>query len=296
MSQKSDDRLETEAQQLEEKAYKTGRITACSRLRIFHARHLLEIYKTGLITRPSLPTHSGPLRLTKIPDDILGVLLVSRPDTAKKTFLEIPGDVLWPKRKRGRPRNETLAALAKSQRCSERQARRLLASSKQRKRVRETPIPDEKWALQQREKRAQLVQALKHENDLNRIACTLENLNPDWAGALFEVNIRVRELAEQMVAKAGTATVLLKCSFALQSIGLRFALNALGCSRSTIYRKFSGRLDSLRTDGEILRAYDLSQVDTQIGSKPRRPSAEETENAWSVQTTSSPENFRAVSH
>jgi hypothetical protein len=158
------------------------------------------------------------------------------------------------------------------------------------------PPPNEKWALQQREKRAQLVQALKHENDLNRIACTLENLNPDWAGALFEVNIRVRELAEQMVAKAGTATVLLKCSFALQSIGLRFALNALGCSRSTIYRKFSGRLDSLRTDGEILRAYDLSQVDTQIGSKPRRPSAEETENAWSVQTTSSPENFRAVSH
>jgi hypothetical protein len=91
MSQKSDDlrwqiwrldeqfeRLETEAQQLEEKAYKTGRITACSRLRIFQALHLLEIYKTGLITRPSLPTHSGPLRLTKIPDDILGVLLVSR--------------------------------------------------------------------------------------------------------------------------------------------------------------------------------------------------------------------------
>jgi hypothetical protein len=179
--------------------------------------------------------------------------------------------VLWPKGERGRPRNETLAALAKSQRCSERQARRLLASSKQRKRVRETPTADEKWALQQREKRAQLVQALKHENDLNRIACTLENLNPDWAGALFEVNIRVRELAEQMVAKAGT--VLLKCSFALQSIGLRFALNALGCSRSTIYRKFSGRLDSLRTDGEILRAYDLSQVDTQIGSKPPRPSA-----------------------
>jgi len=290
-------RFREEAQEFEE-ILRTVRLPhgLCSFLRIGRAHHLREIYHTGCIARRPLPTHTAPVPPLKIPPEVLRSFEADHPTgsaTVKaKTYLNIPDELLhellWPKRKRGRTRNETRQALAKSHRCTERHARRLFTSGNQRKRVRERPSTDEEWALEQRKKRAELVQALKQENVLNCVASVLDilRLSGEKFCLLPKVSVWARRFAKDIITKRGGPEALLMCSFALPSVGLHFVSKTLGWSRSTIYRKIPSRqLDSLRSDGEILRAHDPSQLAAdQIRRKEHRRVTQGTANAWSQQT------------
>jgi hypothetical protein len=216
--------------------------SAAGRCRIQQARRLRETYKSGHIPRPSLPPpHSQEVRAPEIPWDLLNSLEARPTNPAFATA--IPDDVLWPKRKRGRPRNKALQALANSQRCSIRHARRLLASGKQRERVREHLSPTEEWALQQRKKRAKLVQALEQELSIDQLAywlnlsyhweaytTGLENGDDDLVDRLLSVepNSWARQLAERMAAEKGS---LAASGFVRQSLGLQPSVSV---SRSTI--------------------------------------------------------------
>ena len=275
-------------------------VNAVQRLRQCEAPYLREIYLTGHITRPSLPRHWEPSRPVEIPAEILESLGTDSAKTAPKIPSELLHELLWPKRKRGRPRNVALHALVESQRCSERHSRRLIASGKQRKRVRERSSLTEDWALQQREKRAKLVQALEQELSINELAYwlnlsyhweaytkALKNGDDDLVDRLLsaEPNSWARQLAERMAAEKGSLAAL---GFVRQSLGLRPSVSV---SRSTMYRRFP----RLHTSCKTLREYDPSQAVNALNrSKPRRPVREENENAWTIQTTFSPENLRAV--
>jgi hypothetical protein len=302
----------------------TGRFPhgACSVIRIARARRLREIYKTGCIVRPSLPTRWDPV---EIPPEIWPNSVEEvRPRDAAAACVEIPDELLYQKhellyskRKRGRPRNQALRALAESQRCSIRHARRLLASGRKRERVRESPSSEEEWALQQQEKCAKLLQALEREQCINDLTYMLNLLNhwdaynKAWEDCdydlvarllLSEISASARQFAQRMVANRGTAEALVICGLAFPSIGLRYPSIKLGVSHSTIYRRFCGRLKDLRDVGEILRTTALPNADaSQIADV-----TEEIESPWSQQTTwkktavrngirrFSPENFRAV--
>ena len=304
-------------QQFEPRELKPANWTsAAERLRKQEAPYLREVYRIG---RPALrppPKHwevPQQREQLEIPREILLELEV-RPRDAAAACVRIPDELLWPKRKRGRPRNKTLHTLAKSQRCSERHARRLLASGEQRKRVRRSLGPDEHWALQQREKRAALLQALKQEEALDRLSRILTVLNcwdayekaykeRDSEGVVMllssEVGASVRQFVKRMLDEKGVVEATVICGFALPGIGLRLASIHLGLSRNTIYRRFRGRLQSLRTQGEILRTTALPDAGSQIVEITK-----ETENAWAQQTNRSaalhnrkhfsPENFRAI--
>jgi len=308
----------------------------CSRFWIARARRLQEIYKTGCITRRPLPTRSEqveipPECLVKCAD-VGETTATGRPITvpvevrsgdAATTYVKIPDEVLYPKdellypkRRRGRPRNQAVQALANSQRCSIRHARRLLTSGKQRKRVRESPSSEEEWALQQRKKRAKLIQALKQEQFTNHLAYRLNLLNhweaykKAWEDCDYglvdnllssEISASTRQFAERMVADKGIAEALVICNFAFPRLGLRCASIQLGVSRSTIYRRFRGRLKSLRHAGETLRTTALPDADVPQVAGIMEP----IETPWSQQTTwkktavrngnrFSPENFRGV--
>ena len=276
-------------------------VNAVQRLRQCEAPYLREIYLTGHITRPSLARHWEPSRPVEIPAEILESLGTDSAKTAPKIPSELLHELLWPKRKRGRPRNEALQALVKLQKCSDRHARRLLAFGKQRERVREHLRPSEEWALQQRAKRAELVRDLKENELRDDLARVLDVLTRGWERVWLSSSVspQARELAKQMVDARGIETALLICGFALGEIDLRFASKTLGVSRSTIYRRFRGRLTWLKTRGKdlatTLPSADLSKVvDAPLLVKRRYSDTEENENAWAMQTTFSPENFRAA--
>lgn len=277
--------------------YTPTKCNAVERLRSKRCGFLRGIYKTGQIRRPSLPIRSYRVSLREIPRDVLEALLTNPAPSGKKTFVEIPDDVLLPKRRRGRPRNESLRALAKEQRCSERHARRLLASGKQREPMRERLSSDEAWALQQREKRAALVQALKQEDVLNLIAHMLDILHRDVETVCLSPDIsgRARPWAVSMANHSGIDQALLICGFALGNNAVRSASISLGVSRSTICRTVRGKLHRLRSRGaELARALvdvdlDLSQVpDAPVRTGSRRLVTEQGENASSAQTTYQP--------
>ena len=275
-------------------------VNAVQRLRQCEAPYLREIYLTGHITRPSLPRHWEPSRPVEIPAEILESLGTDSAKTAPKIPSELLHELLWPKRKRGRPRNEALQALVKLQKCSDRHARRLIASGKQRKRVRERPSLTEDWALQQREKRAALVQALKEENALYHLAYGLDVLKRGLETVCLSPDLSswARQLAAKMAKHQGIVTALLICGFALGRNALRLASIHLGSSRSTIYRMVRGHVRSLRRHGETLRDCDLSQVvGAENRSKARQVITEESENAWSLQTNWQPETaYKLLTH
>jgi len=232
------DLRDLEAQRLRQEIYETGRLPggACTLFWLGETAYLRQIYETGRINRRPLPTRSEWVAV-EIPPEIL-FELETAPTDALAACVEIPDELLWlnlqsPKRKRGRPRNKALQALANSQRCSIRHARRLLASGKQRERVRKYLSPSEEWALQQQKKRAKLVQALEQELSINQLAhclnlsyhweaytTALDNSDDDLVVRLLsaETNSWARQLAERMAAEKGSLAAL---GFVRQSLGLQ---------------------------------------------------------------------------
>jgi hypothetical protein len=146
--------------------------------RCWERRHayLSQIYRTGVVPR----RYVGSLAVREtmpIPDDLLDDLLAMLPlSPSVEQSVTIPDDVLFPKPKRGRPRNDALHRQANDLQCSPRHARRLLATSKPRQRDRERRPADVIEALQAHQKRAALVRALQAEEVVSYLSHVIRYL------------------------------------------------------------------------------------------------------------------------
>jgi hypothetical protein len=223
-----------------------------------------------------------------IPDELLAEWL-AMPSPSIKQSLTIPDDVLFPKAKRGRPRNNALRRQANDLQCSPRHARRLLATSKPRQRSRERLPEDVIQALQARQKRAALVremeEEIKEETVVSYLSFAISYLrNKGYTvHPYLEVDCQIaRELVKQ---EEGLIAPVLIVSTAMGSKSFQIAANLLGISRATIYRHWGSRLDEFRRrarDFLALAVVDVGNLELREG---KRRVCTSPDTAWEEQTT-----------
>lgn len=226
--------------------------SAVSRLREQRHPYLCEIYRTGIVQRKAVRS-LAPRKEIRIPDALL-----TMPSPPIKQSVTIPNELLFPKPKRGRPRNVTLRRQANDLRCSSRQARRLLANGKPRHRDRERQPDDVIEVLKAREERKALVREMKAEAVVFYLTCALDLLNNKMLTTSPYSKLGCR-LARRWVKKQGLVAPVLMISYAMGANSFRNAGKLLGMSRATLYRNYGSQLDDLRRRAPDLLA--LAVVD-----------------------------------
>jgi hypothetical protein len=211
---------------------------------------------------------------------------------------DIPEELIFPKPKRGRPRKTPLEAV-KSLGCTERHARRLVASERPRERHREKPDEEMSWILEMRTKRADLVRELEAEEAIKALALGLDYLNRGRSKVrvIPPVQPQVRRMAEDLVQREGLPAAAVICGYAWGE-GLSFACHVLGVSLATVSRMFKGSRKELSDRGEELRdnlpKSDLSKISLERPKSQRRCVADDT-SAWADQTNWTPPSTTATS-
>jgi hypothetical protein len=223
-----------------------------------------------------------------IPDELLAELLAT-PSPSIKQSLTIPDDVLFPKAKRGRPRNDALRRQANELQCSPRHARRLLATRKPRQRERERKPNDVIDALQARQKRAALVREMEEEMEAETVVWYLSFAisflrNKGYTVHPYsEVDCQIaRELVKH---EEGLIAPVLIVSTAMGSKSFHIAAKQLGMSRATIYRHWGSRLDEFRRRARYFLALAVIDVRNLELRKGKRRVCTSPDTAWEEQTT-----------
>jgi hypothetical protein len=251
--------------------------------------YLCQIYRTGEVPRRDVGSLAVRETIT-IPDDVLAELL-AMPSPSIKQSLTIPDDVLFPKPKRGRPRNDALRRQANDLQCSARHARRLLATSKPRQRDRERQ-PDVIEALQACQKRAALVREMEEETEeetvVSYLSFAISYLRNKTVTSYSEEDCR---LARRWVEYQGLVAPVLIVSAAMGSKSFhidRIDAKILRISRATIYRHYGSRLDEFRRRAQDLLGLpvvDWKKMANMELPKRKRGVLSRPDTAWEEQTT-----------
>jgi hypothetical protein len=230
----------------------TSFCSAASRWREHRHPYLCEIYRTGAVPRRAVESLAARKRIP-VPDELLAM-----PSPHIEQSVAIPDDVLFPKPKRGRPRNDALRRQANDLQCSLRHARRLVANGKLRQRSRERQPDDVIEALQARQKRADLVREMEEETVVSYLSFAISYVrNKGYTVHPYsEVDCR---LARRWVKNQGMVAPVLMISAVMRAKSFRIARKLLGMSRATLYRKYGSQLDDLSRRAKELLA--LAVVD-----------------------------------
>jgi hypothetical protein len=241
--------------------------------------YLCQIYWTGAVPRRdvgSLAVREAVRETIPIPDE----LLAKPPSIGIR--LTIPHELLCPKPKRGRPRNEALRSHANDLRCSLRHSRRLLATRKPRQRDRERQSDDVLEALQARKTRTALVREMKAEAVMSYLSFAISYLS----GKKFTVTKVDSKLARKLVKhEKELAPAVLIVTIAMGSKSFHNAAKLLGVSQATIYRNWGSRLDEFRRRGRDLVALavvDLKKMANMKLPKRKRGVVSRPDNAWEM--------------
>jgi hypothetical protein len=219
-----------------------------------------------------------------IPDDLLAML-----SSSVEQSMTIPDDVLFPKPKRGRPRNDTLRSYANDLRCSLRHARRLVATSKPRRRDRERQ-PDVIEALQARQKRAALVREMEEEMEKETVESYLSfaiSYLRNKGRTVTSYSEEDCQLARELVKQEKTliAPVLI-VSAAMGSKSFHIDAKILRISLATIYRHCGCRIDEFRRRGQdlvlALAVVDWKKMANMELPKRKRSVVSRPDTAWEV--------------
>ena len=240
------------------------------------------LYLTGKLRVYPLP---GPYVPIRIPDrEMLDELFRdSRASISSEKLVDIPRELLFPKPKRGRPRKLPSGA-SNDLRCSERHARRLLASGKPRERQHREPDYNEAHILDMRKRRAELIRQAQHAEAFGSLVHLLDVLIRGWRQSLGSpVTSKAYQLADKLVEFNGLPAALVLAGFPLQA-----AAQEIGISSATLRRMLGHKLKELRRRSAEFQA-DLARLDvSNITLKPpakARRLVEADDSAWSQQTT-----------
>jgi hypothetical protein len=251
----------------------------CSAMSPFWERrhpYLCQIYRTGAVPRRDVGSLAVRRETIPIPDDVLAML-----SPPVKQSLTIPDDVLFPKRKRGRPRNDALHRQATGLRCSLRHARRLLANGKPRHRERQPHDVIE--ALQARRERAAIVRQIQAEAVMSFLRYAIGYLRKKEFTANLFSGVDSRLAGMLVKHEKGLSVPVLIVSTAMGSKSLRLPAKVLGVSSAKLYRQYGSQLDDVRRRASELLAVavvDWKKMANMKLPKRKRGVVSRPDSAW----------------